>query len=143
MCIRDRLKSQGTDANAQIQFGITNGDQVLLFDRGSSDPAYQSDGCATAGVYTGLAHPMPNLTGGGNFTVDANVPPGKFTGAITASTFQSILPTLQKTPVTLTLNLVMFPGRVLTLPLVGAQVQIVRETSTKISGEIHGAIRKD
>ena len=29
------------------------------------------------------------------------------------------------------------------LPLVGAHVKIIHETATKISGEIHGAIKKD
>jgi hypothetical protein len=137
------LKSQGTDAQGQIQFSITNGDQILLFDRQSGDTTYMTDACATAGVYTGNAQPMPNLMGGGSFTIDNNVPPGHFTGEIKSGTFQSVMPTEQKTAVTLTLDLVMFPGRVLKLPLVGAQIQIVRETATRISGEIHGAIRKD
>jgi hypothetical protein len=135
------LKTQGTDANAQVQFGITNGDQIMLIERHSADATYQSDPCATALLQTGNAQPMPDLTGGGSFTVDNTVPSGSFTGAITTGTFDSILPTLQTTPVTLTLNLVMFPGRNLPLPLVGAHVKIKRDTSTKISGEIHGAIR--
>ncbi len=137
------LKSQGTDANMQVQLGITNGDQILLVETESADATFQSDPCASAALHTGKAQPMPNLNGGGSFTVDGTVPSGSFTGVVTAGTFESIGPTLQKTPVTLTLDLVMFPGRVLTLPLVGAQVRIVRESSTRISGEIHGAIKKD
>jgi hypothetical protein len=136
------LKNQGTDANAQIAFSIMNGDQIMLIDRTSADATYSSDPCATAGFYTGVAQMMPNLTGGGSFMVDTMVPSGSFTGQIKSGTFQSVMPTEQKTPATVTLELVMFPGRTLKLPLIGAQVKIVSETSTKISGEIHGAIRK-
>jgi hypothetical protein len=120
-----------------------NGDQILLIDRTSSDATFMSDACASADLFTGVAMMMPNLNGGGSFTIDSTVASGAFSGNISAGTFQSIMPTLQKTPVTLTLELVMFPGRVLYLPLIGAQVTIKTLPGNKIAGEIHGAIKKD
>jgi hypothetical protein len=137
------LKTQGTDANKQIQNGVLNGDQILLVEQMSSDATYTSDACAAVNVYTGKAHPMPNLNGGGSFTIDATVPAGNFTGNIAMSEFTSILPTLQATSVSLTLNLVMFPMRVLTLPLVGAHVTLKRDGMGNVTGEIHGAVKKD
>jgi hypothetical protein len=136
------LKSQGTDANVQIQNGILNGDQILLIDQMSADTGFKTDNCASADAFTGVAQPNPNLMGGGHFTVDTAVPSGKFTGSLAAGVFDSVLPPRQTTPVTLTLNLVMFPNRTIALPLVGAHITIIRETG-KISGEIHGAIKKE
>jgi hypothetical protein len=137
------LKSQGTDANVQIENGILNGDQILLFDETSADATYQSDGCAGAGVFTGQAAPMPDLTGNGHFAVDTTVPSGKFQGAITAGDFESISPLLQTTPVTLTLELVLFANRTISLPIIGAQLKLTRDSAGAVSGELHGAIKKD
>jgi hypothetical protein len=137
------LKSQGTNANTQIANGIANGDQILLIDQTSSDATYASDPCATADVFTGVAtHSMPDLSGSGHFTIDSTVPSGAFTGNITGSDFESILPTLQTTPVTVTLELVMFPGRTIALPLIGAQIKIARDPSGAVSGAIRGAIKQ-
>jgi hypothetical protein len=137
------LKSQGTDANKQIQNGILNGDQVLLVEQMSNDSTYTSDACSAVNVYTGKAHPMPNLMGGGSFTIDSTVPAGNFTGTIAMSEFTSVLPENQATPVTLTLDLVMFPMRILSLPLIGAHVSVTRDTLGNVSGQIQGAIKKD
>jgi hypothetical protein len=137
------LKSQGNDANAQIAVGITNGDQILLFDEMSGDSTFQADACASADVFTGMAQANPDLTGGGHFVVDPAFPPGAFSGVIAAGTFDSVRPEDQKTPLTLTLSLVMFKGKTLTLPLIGAHVMITRDPAGKVSGQIHGAIRKD
>jgi hypothetical protein len=137
------LKSQKQDAQAQVNAGIMTGAQILLIDRHSGDATYTDDPCATATFHTGVAQAMPDLTGSGSFMVDNNVPSGTFNGGIAGSHFESVAPPLQTTPATLTLDLVMFPGRVLSLPLIGAHVVITTETATKISGEIHGAIRKD
>ncbi len=136
------LKSQGNDANAQVANSILSGDQILLFDELSADPSYQSDACAAADVYTGVAQPMPNLTGGGHFTVDTTVPSGNFIGFISGGDFESVMPLLQTTPVKLTLELVMFPGKTIALPIVGAQLKIVRGAGGAVSGEIHGAIKQ-
>jgi hypothetical protein len=136
------LKSQGTNANSQIEAGILSGAQILLFKQTSSDATYKSDPCATASVYTGEEQPNPNLNGGGMFTIDSAVPSGNFLGAITGSEFSSVLPTLQIAPVTLTLNLVMFPGRSIRLPLIGAHITMTRAGGSLI-GEIHGAIRRE
>ena len=138
------LKSQKTDPNTQIANGIANGDQILLLDEKSSDATYATDPCATADVFTGVAtNGMPDLSGSGHFAVDTTVPSGAFVGALSGSEFQSILPTLQTTPVTVTLELVMFPGRTIALPLIGAHLKMKRGAGGAVSGEIHGAIKRD
>jgi hypothetical protein len=113
-----------------------------LLKQTSADATYKTDACATASVYTGEEQPNPDLNGGGMFNIDNTVPSGNFLGAINDFEFSSVLPTLQTTPVTLTLNLVMFPGRTIQLPLIGAHITM-SHAGGAVVGEIHGAIKKD
>jgi hypothetical protein len=135
------LASQKIDANAQIAAAIKAGDQILLFDETSSDPQFLGDKCAGANVYKGAPHPMPNLTGGGTFTVDATVAPGAFRGVLKGDgAFDSEAPAVTVNPVSLKLSVAVFGSKTVDLPLIGAHLSFTR-SGTTLNGQIHGAIR--
>jgi hypothetical protein len=137
------LTLQGTDVMKQVNDNIAAGEDVRLVEIESSDPALTTDLCAVASALTGLA--MPAGDGGvmGPFAIDTTVPPGRFVGGLMGGVFDSPSPVTTTAPVTAGVRLPITGAAPIAVPLIGAHLGFTIAGGAIMTGQLHGAIRKE
>ncbi len=141
--IMQALTALGFNPQSSTSVAVLSGQTLLLFTEQSSDPTLQNAPDGMTWINSGVAPLTPPLYDGtDSFTVDNAVMPAVFGGAIANGVFTSVSPATATTPVTFTLKLALLAGQApLVVPMTAGHVKYTR-TGTKLSGEIHGAIKK-
>jgi hypothetical protein len=142
------LAAQGTDPGTSIAASVTQGQTIYLISVQTADPMLMNDDTVGVDYFPGLTHVNPDFSGNGSFTVDGKKPNAKLFGRLVNSAFSSNDPVTTTHPVTMTLNLALFPGGMpVAFPLNGAHIQFTTGTDAGsgapglLKGQINGSIK--
>lgn len=141
--IMQALTALGFNPQTSTSVAVLSGQTLLLLTEQSSDPAMlnATDGAVLLNGGVPPAMP-PKYDGSDTFTIDGTLAPATFSGPITNGEFNSGAPAQMTTPISFTLRLALLAGQPpLAVPITAGHIRFKR-TGTKLSGEMHGAIKK-
>ncbi len=138
------LASAMIDAQGGIDGSVAKGQAVVLFDVQSTDAMLKSATNVGVTVYKGKdTTSAPKFDGKDTFTIDPVDAPAPTYGKLTSGKYSSNLPPPTKHPVKLVLRVpILGGGTPVALPLNGAHVQFQGSSSSLMSGQIHGSLKK-
>jgi hypothetical protein len=116
---------------------LAAGQQVMLVDEVSTDPAFITDSCAGSTLYNGKDHvPGPGV---GTYQIEPSLQPGAFAGTLASSTFHSQNP-VTSADVQVTLRLSILGPTPVDLPLHGAHLQYQFSGGKLVAGQLNGVV---
>jgi hypothetical protein len=142
------MEAIGFDAVTNVAQSVAQGDTIDLVGFQTADPMLMNDDTAGVVLEAGQAHPNPDFSGNGSFTVDGKQPAAQLFGRLQVAAFSSNNPVTTTHPVMLSLQLGLFgSGMPIVLPLNGAHIQFSTGKDPKsgapglLMGQIHGSVK--
>jgi hypothetical protein len=133
------LTNSGLDLQTPMNADVASGAEVTLLEETSTDPAFQTDACASTLFGLGDAVSFPP-TANAAYTLDPTHPDGRLRGPVAGGVFSSAATAETKEPVTMGVALPFGVAKLVPLTVYGAHLQY-QKVGQKLSGVVNGAIR--
>jgi hypothetical protein len=137
------VKLAMVDLQLQETTSINAGDGLEIFNFNTADPAFLTDPNATVDVY--VAQPFggpPLFNGSDTVNVDKSVAAAHLVGPLATGSFQSTDPKTLTNPPVVYLTIPLYTNTTVQLPLYGAWIKFTPTSSSLMSGQLNGGVRK-